>query len=35
VIASPLDNGLIFVIEMRKQVVNGYDIRYMVETLRP
>jgi predicted secreted protein len=35
VIASPLDNGLIFVIEMRKQVLNGYDIRYMVETLRP
>jgi predicted secreted protein len=35
VIAAPLDNGLIFVIEMRKQVVNGYDIRYMVETLRP
>ncbi|MDR1411830.1 MAG: DUF2259 domain-containing protein [Spirochaetaceae bacterium] len=35
VIASPLDAGLIFVIEMRKQVVNGYDIRYMVETLRP
>ncbi|MDR1971056.1 MAG: DUF2259 domain-containing protein [Treponema sp.] len=35
VIASPLDNSLIFVIETRKQAVNGYDIRYMVETLRP
>jgi predicted secreted protein len=35
VIASPLDNSLIFVIETRKQVANGYDIRYMVETLRP
>jgi predicted secreted protein len=35
VIASPLDNSLIFVIETRKQAANGYDIRYMVETLRP
>jgi predicted secreted protein len=35
VIASPLDNSLIFVIETRKQAANGYDIRYMIETLRP
>jgi predicted secreted protein len=35
VIASPLGNSLIFVIEVRKQVANGWDIRYMVETLRP
>jgi predicted secreted protein len=35
VIASPLDNSLIFVIETRKQVANGYDVRYMIETLRP
>jgi predicted secreted protein len=35
VIASPLDNSVIFVIETRKPVVNGFDIRYMVETLQP
>ncbi|MDR1025065.1 MAG: DUF2259 domain-containing protein [Treponema sp.] len=35
VIASPVDNSLVFVIETRKQAANGYDIRYMVETLRP
>jgi predicted secreted protein len=35
IIASPLDNSLIFVIETRKQAANGYDIRYMIETLRP
>ncbi|MDR1443985.1 MAG: DUF2259 domain-containing protein [Treponema sp.] len=35
VIASPVDNSLVFVIETRKQAVNGYDIHYMVETLRP
>jgi predicted secreted protein len=35
VIVSPLDNSLIFVIETRKQAANGYDIRYMIETLRP
>jgi predicted secreted protein len=35
VIASPLDNSVIFVIETRKPAANGYDIRYMVETLRP
>jgi predicted secreted protein len=35
VIASPLDNSVIFVIETRKPAVNGYDVRYMVETLRP
>jgi predicted secreted protein len=35
VIASPLDNSLVFVIETRKRVANGYDVRYMVETLLP
>ncbi|MDR0400847.1 MAG: DUF2259 domain-containing protein [Treponema sp.] len=35
VIASPLDNSVIFVIETRKAAASGYDIRYMVETLRP
>jgi predicted secreted protein len=35
VIASPLDNSIIFVIETRKPAANGYDIRYMVETFRP
>ncbi|MDR0730136.1 MAG: DUF2259 domain-containing protein [Treponema sp.] len=35
IIASPLDNSLIFVIETRKQAANGYDIRYMIETLCP
>jgi predicted secreted protein len=35
VLASPLDNSVVFVIETRKAAVNGYDIRYMVETLRP
>jgi predicted secreted protein len=35
VIASPLDNSVIFVIETRKPAANGYDIRYMVETFRP
>jgi predicted secreted protein len=35
VIASPLDNSLIFVIETRKQAANGYDVRYMIETLHP
>jgi predicted secreted protein len=34
VITSPLGNSLIFVIETRKQVANGYDVRYMIETLR-
>jgi predicted secreted protein len=35
VLSSPLDNSIIFVIETRKALVNGYDVRYMVETLRP
>ncbi|MDR3173928.1 MAG: DUF2259 domain-containing protein [Treponema sp.] len=35
VLSSPLDNSIIFVIETRKPVVNGHDIRYMIETLRP
>ncbi|MDR2177383.1 MAG: DUF2259 domain-containing protein [Treponema sp.] len=35
VIASPLGNSLIFVIETRKQAANGYDVRYMIETLHP
>jgi predicted secreted protein len=35
VLSSPLDNSIIFVIETRKPAVNGYDVRYMVETLRP
>jgi predicted secreted protein len=35
VLSSPLDNSIIFVIETRKAAANGYDIRYMVETLRP
>jgi predicted secreted protein len=35
VIASPLDNSVIFVIETRKPAATGYDIRYMVETFRP
>jgi predicted secreted protein len=35
VIVSPMDNSLVFVIETRKRVASGYDVRYMVETLRP
>jgi predicted secreted protein len=35
VLSSPVDNSLIFVIETRKPAVNGHDVRYMVETLRP
>jgi predicted secreted protein len=35
VLSSPLDNSIIFVIETRKPAANGYDVRYMVETLRP
>jgi predicted secreted protein len=35
VLSSPLDNSIIFVIETRKAAASGYDVRYMVETLRP
>jgi predicted secreted protein len=35
VIVSPSGGSIIFVIETRKQAANGWDIRYMVETLRP
>ncbi|MDR3275848.1 MAG: DUF2259 domain-containing protein [Treponema sp.] len=34
VIAAPQHDSLIFVIETRKQTGEGYDIHYMVETLR-
>jgi predicted secreted protein len=34
VMIAPHDGSLIFVIEMKKQAVGGYDIRYMVEAVR-
>ena len=34
VIIAPADGSLIFVIEMKKQAANGYDVRYMVETVK-
>jgi predicted secreted protein len=33
VFAAPQNKGLVFVIEMKKTVPGGFDIRYMVETL--
>ncbi|MDR2480182.1 MAG: DUF2259 domain-containing protein [Treponema sp.] len=34
VIIDPHGDSIVFVIEMKRQVEGGYDIRYMVETLR-
>ena len=34
VITNSQGSSIVFVIEMRRQVEGGYDIRYMVETLR-
>jgi predicted secreted protein len=34
VMVAPHDGSIIFVIEMRKQSANGFDVRYMVEALR-
>jgi predicted secreted protein len=34
VIVAPEGNSIIFVIEMRRQTTDGYNTRYMVETLR-
>lgn len=34
VMIAPKDGSIIFVIEMKKQVAEGIDIRYMVEALR-
>jgi predicted secreted protein len=34
VLIDPLGDSIVFVIEMKQQVEGGYDIRYMVETLR-
>jgi predicted secreted protein len=34
VMIAPHDGSIIFVIEMKKQTGNGYDIRYMVEATR-
>ena len=34
VMVAPHDGSVIFVIEMRKQSANGFDVRYMVEALR-
>jgi predicted secreted protein len=34
VLIDPSGGSLIFVIEMKRETADGYDIRYMVETLR-
>ena len=34
VMAAPNEGSLIFVIEMKKQSADGFDVRYMVEALR-
>ncbi|MDR1240186.1 MAG: DUF2259 domain-containing protein [Treponema sp.] len=34
VMIAPHDGSIIFVIEMKRQVQNGYDIRYMIEAAR-
>ena len=34
VVKAPLGGSIIFVIEMKKQAASGYDIRYMVETVK-
>ncbi|MDR0878564.1 MAG: DUF2259 domain-containing protein [Treponema sp.] len=34
VMIAPKDGSIIFVIEMKKQTDNGYDVRYMIEAAR-
>ena len=34
VMIAPTDGSMIFVIEMKKQSANGFDIRYMIEAVR-